>query len=159
MDRTSRRRGWQCASALVRSFARAASIGLVAGWMLFVPDEAAAQQFEFHHYQQTEGLGNLSVTCLLQDRDGFIWVCTENGLYRYDGVYFERLGNPQGIGSTTIHTAIEDSAGRLWVGTSQDLYRSEGLNFKPVRPEGRHLRLAAGLRIAEFSPEDRKAHV
>lgn len=121
--------------------------------MLFVQREAAAQQFTFRHYQQSEGLGNLSVTCLLQDREGFIWACTGNGLYRYDGVDFERFGNLQGIDNTPIRAAIEDAAGRLWVGTSQDLYRSDGLNFKPIRPDGRHLRLAAGLRIAALSPE------
>lgn len=152
MDATSWRRGWECAPAVVRSFARVASICVTAGLMLFAQREAAAQQFTFRHYQQTEGLGNPSTTCLLQDRDGFIWVCTENGLYRYDGVDFERFGDVHGIGSPTIRTAIEDSAGSLWVGTSQDLYRSDGLNFKPIRPEGRHLRLAAGLRIAALSP-------
>ena len=119
--------------------------------MLFVHREAAAQQFAFRHYQQTEGLGNLSVTCLLQDRDGFIWACTENGLYRYDGVDFERFG--KGIDNTAIRAAIEDSAGKLMVATSQDLYRSDGLNFKPIRPDGRPLRLAAGLTIAALSPD------
>jgi diguanylate cyclase (GGDEF)-like protein len=137
----------------VRSFARGTSIGLLAVWMLFIYRDAAAQQFAFRHYQQTEGLGNLSITCLLQDRDGFVWVCTENGLYRYDGSEFERFGNLQGIDGSTIRTAIVDFAGRLMVATSEDLYRSDGPTFKPVLIKGRHLRLAAGLRIAELSPE------
>jgi diguanylate cyclase (GGDEF)-like protein len=115
--------------------------------------DAAAQQFSLRHYQQMEGLGNLAVTCLLQDHEGFIWVCTENGLYRHDGVDFERFGEAQGIDSTAIRTVVEDSTGSLWVGTAQDLYRGDGLKFVPIRPEGRHLRLAAGLRIAALSPE------
>jgi diguanylate cyclase (GGDEF)-like protein len=153
MATTSWQRSWEYAAAAGRRLVRAAPICLVAGWMLFAHHEADAQQFTFRHYQQMQGLGNLSVTCLLQDREGYIWVCTENGLYRYDGVDFERIGEMQGIDNSTIRAVLEDSSGRLWVGTSQDLYRSDGLKFRPIRPEGRRLRLAAGLRIAALSPE------
>jgi diguanylate cyclase (GGDEF)-like protein len=119
--------------------------------MLLTGREATAQQFVFRHYQQAEGLGNLAVACLLQDRDGFVWACTENGLYRYDGVSFERFGEKLGLDGTAVHIAAQDFAGRLWVGTSQDLYRSDGVNFEPIRPGGRHLRLAPGARIAARS--------
>jgi len=126
-------------------------IALVAACLLFACGEAAAQAFEFRRYQQAEGLASLSVTCLLQDHDGFIWVCTENGLYRYDGVEFERFGK-QGIDSAAVRTAIEDAAGRLWVATSQDLYAGDGQNFKPIRPGGRALRLVAGMQLAAMPP-------
>jgi ligand-binding sensor domain-containing protein/GGDEF domain-containing protein len=121
--------------------------------MLFAHREAAAQEFVFRHYQEKEGIGNLSVSCLLQDREGFIWAGTENGLYRYDGVAFERVGERQGLDAGAIRSAVEDSAGRLWIGTSEDLYRSDGRIFKPVRPAGGHLKLLPGLRIASLSPD------
>ncbi len=49
-----------------------------------------AQQYSFRDY--VDGLGNLSVNCLLQDRTGFLWIGTESGLYRYDGSRFWRFG-------------------------------------------------------------------
>jgi ligand-binding sensor domain-containing protein len=46
---------------------------------------------------------------------------------------------------------VEDFSGVLWVGTSQDLYRRVDHGFRAIRPEGRSLRLAAGLRIAALA--------
>jgi ligand-binding sensor domain-containing protein len=89
----------------------AASIWLVACILLITPREAAAQQFTTRQYQQIAGVGNLSVTCLLQDRAGFIWMCTESGLFRHDGVGFERFWKSEGIDSLDIRSAVEDSSG------------------------------------------------
>jgi Two component regulator propeller len=120
--------------------------------LLLLPQDAPAQQFTFRQYGQQDGLANLAVTCLLQDRTGFIWICTENGLFRHDGADFERFGESEGIENTVIHSAVEDSLGRLWVGTSHDLYLGDGHRFRPVRPEGRNLNIAPGLRIAALAP-------
>ena len=121
-------------------------------WLLAVHD-AGAQQFTFRQYGQEDGLANLAVTCLFQDRAGFIWMCTENGLFRYDGTDFERFGEDEGVKNTVIHGAAEDSSGRIWVGTSSDLYLGVDGHFRPVRPEGHALSVDPGLRIAELSPE------
>jgi diguanylate cyclase (GGDEF)-like protein len=129
---------------------RALILGALA--LLLVPHDAPAQQFTFRQYRQQDGLANLSVTCLLQDRAGFIWMCTDNGLFRHDGADFERFGEGEGIENTGIHSAVEDAAGRLWVGTSHDLYLGDGHRFRPVRPEGRNLNIAPGLRIAALAP-------
>jgi ligand-binding sensor domain-containing protein len=140
-------------AAVLRCCARAASICLAVAGMLLGHREAAAQTFAFRAYQQAQGLGNLIVTCLTQDRDGFIWACTDNGLYRYDGVGFGRFGKEHGVDAGAIRTVIEDAAGSLIVATSQDLYRGDGANFKPIRPGGRALRPAAGSQVAVTSPE------
>ena len=153
MYATSRHPRGEGISAPTRSVSRAIAICLLAAWMLFAHREADAQQFVFRHYQEREGIGNLSVTCLLQDKEGFIWACTENGLYRYDGVAFEGVGDAQGLGNSTIRAAAQDGAGTLWIGTAQDLYRGDGSHFKPIRPEGRRLKLGSGLRIAALSPD------
>jgi CheY-like chemotaxis protein len=44
-----------------------------------------AQRYSFKPYGLEQGLGNLTVRSLLQDRTGFLWVGTYNGLFRYDG--------------------------------------------------------------------------
>ena len=39
-----------------------------------------AQEYSFHNFASADGLGNLSIQKIYQDRDGFIWVSTENGI-------------------------------------------------------------------------------
>jgi diguanylate cyclase (GGDEF)-like protein len=111
-----------------------------------------AQQFTFRHYGQEDGLANLAVTCLLQDQVGFLWMCTENGLFRHDGTDFERFGEDEGIENTAIHSAVEDGRGRLWLGTAHDLYLGDGHRFHAVRPDGRYLGIGPGPRLARMAP-------
>jgi diguanylate cyclase (GGDEF)-like protein len=108
---------------------------------------AQAQQFSFRQYAQQDGLSNLSVTALMQDRDGFIWVGTENGLFRQDSSGFKRFGNAEGFEGTFVHSILEDSAGRLWVGESHDLYVRDGERFRAVRPGGHQLNIDYGFRL------------
>ena len=44
-----------------------------------------AQQYSFRYYGTEDGLTNLAVKVIFQDRKGFLWAGTENGLFRYDG--------------------------------------------------------------------------
>lgn len=78
----------------------------------------------FRHYQVEAGLSNNTVTCVLQDRMGFLWFGTRDGLNRFDGYSFKkfRKGKPKSIGNNYIHTLYEDSKGTLLVGTEDGLY-------------------------------------
>jgi len=116
--------------------------------LLFTAWGAPAQQFTFRSYRQPDGLGNLSPTCLTQDHTGFIWICTENGLFRHDGKTIEQIGEDKGLVDSAIRTTVEDAAHRLWVGTSHDLYLGDGRHFQAVRPEGQNLSISAGFKIA-----------
>jgi len=111
---------------------RILACGLV--MLLMAVQEAPAQQFIFRQYGQEEGLANLALSCLFQDRTGFIWMCTENGLFRYDGTDFERFGEDEGIENTVIHGAVEDPSGRLWVGTSSDPTWASAVTSAPSGP-------------------------
>lgn len=126
-------------------YARAWAAALV---LLAVLAPAMAQQYTFRGYGQPEGLGNLSVTCLVRDRAGYLWVCTENGMYRHDGREFQHFGESDGIQDTTMHGAAVDASGRVWAWASHDLYRFDGRRFAPVRPGGRSLSIGFGARIA-----------
>jgi ligand-binding sensor domain-containing protein len=74
--------------------------------LLLAPQNLSAQQFTFRQYGQQDGLANLALNCLLQDHTGFIWMCTENGLFRHDGTDFERFGESEGIETTIIYSAV-----------------------------------------------------
>lgn len=92
-------------------------------------------RFAFRSYGTEQGLGNLAPSLLLQDRQGYIWVGTEDGLYRYDGQRFQAFDRRSGLPSTFITALHEDAKGVLWVGTYQGLARREGRTFASVSPE------------------------
>ena len=91
-----------------------------------------AQQYAFHTYGQTEGLKNLAVNALAIDRHGFLWVATENGVYRFLGSGFERYGPDQGIAELEAEDVVADTNGTVWVGTDENLYRWDGQRFLPA---------------------------
>ena len=73
--------------------------------------EGRGERYSFKHYY--EGLSNLNVLCLLQDQAGYIWVGTQGGLFRYDGVAFQEFDQADGITSMEIHDLGLDSSGRV----------------------------------------------
>ncbi len=79
-------------------------------------------QKHFEYLSIEQGLPSNSVNCVYQDRKGFIWLGTNNGLVRYDGyeckVYRHDPKNNNSISSdAVVFFASEDSAGNFWVGT------------------------------------------
>jgi signal transduction histidine kinase/ligand-binding sensor domain-containing protein/DNA-binding response OmpR family regulator len=68
-----------------------------------------------------DGLSNNLVTCITQDRMGFMWFGTAYGLNRYDGnefkIYYHDPKDPESITWNGISSILEDSKGNLWIGT------------------------------------------
>src|SRR5208337_1705750 len=91
-----------------------------------------AQQYVFRAYGQAEGLKNVSVVALAMDRSGFLWVATQNGVYRFLGAGFERFGAEQGIAEQEAVDIVADPNGTVWVGTGENLYRWDGQRFLPA---------------------------
>lgn len=85
-----------------------------------------AQTHYFHNYQVNAGLSSNTVTCIFQDKKGFMWFGTRNGLNRFDGTFFKvfknQRNNPQSIGDNSIFCIAEDDQERLWVGTYTGIY-------------------------------------
>ena len=54
-----------------------------------------AQEYSFRNFGGSEGLTNLAIRRIYQERTGFLWVSTENGIFRYDGDRFELFGTEQ----------------------------------------------------------------
>jgi len=63
---------------------------------------AWAQRYNFKFYGEEEGLKNLAVQAVLQDRAGFLWAGTQDGLYRYDGNRFRAFTSRDGLPGTRI---------------------------------------------------------
>ncbi len=106
--------------------------------LLILPVLCLAQRFTFEEY--VDGLKNLNVNCIFQDHEGFLWVGTENGLFRYDGSRFQEFGYAAGLANTFITVLTQDSSGRLWVGTNDGLFYLDARgHFSDLRYEGQEL--------------------
>ena len=80
-------------------------------------------------YNQDNGLGSSEVNCIYQTQSGYIWVGTDGGLYRYNGVEFKlyNLWNTDKADVYYINSLYQDSQGRLWVATNNyGLFRIHG---------------------------------
>jgi diguanylate cyclase (GGDEF)-like protein len=110
---------------------------------------AGAQQFTFQHFDQNEGLKNQDVFKLIQDKTGYLWAATENGLFRYNGAEFHRFGAADGILESLIIDVYQDDSGRIWAATNDHLYYLSGSRFEtlPFTPS------------AQFTPGQRLASI
>lgn len=85
----------------------------------------ASQRYHFSNLSVKDGLSQLHVTCIYQDKLGYMWFGTRNGLNKFNGNSFEIFWNhaddEQSISSNTIACIIEDAEGNLWVGTESGL--------------------------------------
>jgi ligand-binding sensor domain-containing protein len=100
--------------------------------VLFPLANLYAQRSTFRQYGSAEGLSNLAINCLLQDRIGYIWAGTDNGLFRYDGSEFSHFGRAEGLPNTEIRSFAESPDGILWVATQRGIVRLDGTQFKAV---------------------------
>lgn len=133
---------------------------------------ALAQRYSFKQYGQDQGLNNLDVSCMMQDRAGFLWVATEGGLFRYDGHQFRAYSTAQGLPSAQVMALHQTADGVIWAGTSEGLARLLGETFERVPIEARRVGSilsdargnlyagsAAGLWVAPAAPGGRHQFV
>src|SRR5262249_23887261 len=66
-----------------------------------------AAQLPERTFTKADGLPRNLVTCLVSDSRGFLWLCTAEGLARYDGYQFRSYGVEQGLPSRLVNTVLE----------------------------------------------------
>ncbi|MBN8821598.1 MULTISPECIES: two-component regulator propeller domain-containing protein [unclassified Spirosoma] len=94
-----------------------ASMGVSVGQVNF-----AGEGLHFSHLSADQGLSQNAVLCIWQDKEGFLWLGTRDGLNKYDGysftVYKPDPADPANTFSHNVITDIcEDRSGRMWVAT------------------------------------------
>ena len=99
----------------------------------------------FNRLGINDGLSQSTINCILQDKDGYIWVGTQDGLNKYDGYevvqYKTKLKDKNSIANAFITALYEDKKGGLWIGT-----QTGGLNFKDKNSEKfKHIQLKGRL--------------
>ena len=104
-----------------------------------------AQEFSFRSFGTADGLNNLAVRRIFQDRVGFLWVSTENGIFRYDGDRFEPFGVAQGVPSNSGAAFGDAPDGSLLIGGDFGLYRLTGNRFEKVPTAFKTINWAQGI--------------
>jgi ligand-binding sensor domain-containing protein/signal transduction histidine kinase len=87
-------------------------------WLVFCAQAAYGQQLSIRHYDVRDGLAHSRVMAIHQDRKGYLWFGTWEGLSRFDGYRYTNYDTRDGLGTSLINGIIEDRKGRLWVATN-----------------------------------------
>jgi len=81
-----------------------------------------AQNLHFERITTSEGLSQNDINDIYQDKNGFLWIGTNDGLNRFDGYSFKTYriqpSAENGLSSNLIYSISEDEQGDLWLGTS-----------------------------------------
>jgi ligand-binding sensor domain-containing protein/two-component sensor histidine kinase len=82
------------------------------------PDRSLTQYI--HRIQQIQGLPQATILSILQTHDGYLWLGTQRGLVRFDGVRFTSPDSTNGVSlqNTWARSLMEDEQHNLWIGTS-----------------------------------------
>ena len=117
------------------------------GYQIGCHAQMADEHYYFKNLSVQNGLSQNTVNAILQDRQGFMWFGTKDGLNRYDGLSFRRFKHDdrtrRSIGNNFITALYEDAKGDIWVGTDVGLYI-----YHPEKDSFRH--------FAELSEENTK---
>jgi len=95
--------------------------------------------FYFKNYQVQNGISSNIITTITQDKKGFMWFGSRNGLNRFDGTTFRIFRNKPTdsttIGSNSILSLYEDQHEQLWIGTYKGIYIYNALKevFRPFK--------------------------
>jgi ligand-binding sensor domain-containing protein/signal transduction histidine kinase len=90
-----------------------------------LPASRLAREYHVSRWNSEDGLPQNFIRSILQTRDGYIWLGTQFGLSRFDGIrftLFTRYSHSEMV-DDTIYCMDEDSSGALWIGTGKGLLR------------------------------------
>ena len=102
--------------------------------------DVASQKLSFNRVLPPTGKTFIHITGMVQDKRGYMWLASKNGLFRYDGYQMIQYRNnpldPKSLATTELECIAIDSSGIIWIGTV-----SAGLErFDPVTGQFTHYR-------------------
>jgi hypothetical protein len=113
-------------------------MGWRAGFLLTVVSAVLhGELLPIRTYITADGLPSDHINCIVPDSRGFLWICTPEGLARFDGYQFVKYGLPDGLPHQMVSTVLETRDGNLFVGTARGMARVSG----------------TGTRLAVYAPD------
>jgi ligand-binding sensor domain-containing protein len=118
-------------------FIKTWTLSLLLFFNLSLKSIAQNESLHFENIGIEEGLSSNNVTAMLQDRKGYIWIATWEGLNKYDGYSFTRYQfdpfDSSSLSQNGIYTIWEDGDGYIWLGTTEAICRFDRLTEKFTR--------------------------
>lgn len=105
---------------------------------LYSQQQENGLQLQFKNLNTTDGFPTNEIQKVYQDREGFMWFATRNGLCKYDGyritVYSSNQLKPHLLSSNNILCLTDDHNGNLWIGTYNGINRFDKMTgeFEPI---------------------------
>ncbi|HEX4807803.1 MAG TPA: two-component regulator propeller domain-containing protein, partial [Bryobacteraceae bacterium] len=94
----------------------------LSNWSLLHAGQFETEQLSFRRLGGAQGLSQSVIRCIVQDRTGYMWFGTQDGLNRFDGytfsVYRHDPESASSLPNNSIAAIYEDHNGTLWIGTS-----------------------------------------
>ncbi|MCX6316583.1 MAG: histidine kinase [Bacteroidetes bacterium] len=81
----------------------------------FLCCQGHAQEYNYVHYDTKDGLAGNTVYCITEDKKGYLWFATENGVSRFDGKNFTNFTTDDGLTDNEVLSIAADSKGRVWM--------------------------------------------
>lgn len=101
---------------------------------------AQDNNLRFERFGLDDGLSQLTINCIYQDSEGFIWIGTQSGLNKYSGtikkpfkIYSNKIFDKNSLTDNWINVITEDHHGNLWVGTRAGLNKIDKKTNKVTR--------------------------
>ena len=91
--------------------------------LLCVPSVVRAERLPLKNYTVADGLANNVINKIVRDPRGFLWLCTNEGLSRFDGYSFRNFGTQQGLPHAVVNDLLVTSNGEYWVASNGGLVR------------------------------------
>lgn len=105
-------------------------------FVLFLFSEAASQKLfpAFRHFTKDQGLPTNNINEIFQDKAGYVWIATGEGLCRYDGYKYKNYHTLNDETDNNVRFIEQDNTGRIWFATLKNsIYYIENERIKPFR--------------------------
>jgi len=132
---------------------------------LIVFNELSAQEefIKFEQFNLNDGLESNAIMDIAQDRLGYLWLASGDGLLRYDGYNFKRYkneGDSNSLSDNSIFKVEVDLTGNIWIGSNSgiDIFNPVTNKFRQLRHNEQDSNSLSGNRILDILC-DRNGHV
>lgn len=96
-----------------------------------------SQAYQFKTYSIDNGISQPYIYTINQDKNGYLWIGTGEGLCKFDGISFKSFYTTDGIAENFVTASYKDANRNLWLGFNQgSLTFYDGKSFKSINTSG-----------------------